>query len=64
MSNLKNIRESKNLTQSKLAEMSGVNLAMICKYEAGFKDINKAQAKTLYLLSQVLGCAIEDLIEK
>lgn len=64
MSNLKVIRETKNLTQTKLAEMSGVNLAMISKYEAGFKDINKAQAKTLYSLSQVLGCTIEDLIEK
>jgi hypothetical protein len=36
---------------------------MIQKYEAGFKDINKAQALTLYKLSQALSCTIEDLLE-
>ena len=63
MSNLKRIREKENLTQSKLAEVSGVNLPMIQKYEAGIKDINKAQAMTLYKLAQALNCIIEDLLE-
>ena len=63
MSNLKRIREEKNITQAKLSEISGVNLQMIQKYEQGVKDINKAQGITLYTLSQALDCKVEDLLE-
>lgn len=63
MSNLKRIREGKNITQAKLSEISGVNLQMIQKYEMGVRDINKAQGITLHALAQVLECKIEDLLE-
>ena len=63
MSNLKQIRESKNFTQSKLSELAGVNIRIIQYYEQGSKDINKAQGMTLYKLSHVLQCNIEDLLE-
>lgn len=63
MSNLKKIREKKNITQAKLSEDSGVNLQMIQKYEQGVKDINKAQGITLNKLAQALECTIEDLLE-
>ena len=63
MSNLKKIREEKNITQAKLSEISGVNLQMIQKYEMGVRDINKAQGITLHALAQALECKIEDLIE-
>lgn len=63
MSNLKRIREEKNITQAKLSESSGVNLQMIQKYEMGIRDINKAQGITLHALAQALECKIEDLIE-
>lgn len=63
MSNLKRIREEKNISQSKLSEISGVNLQMIQKYEQGVKDINKAQGITLHALAQALECKIEDLLE-
>lgn len=63
MSNLKQIREEKNITQAKLSELSGVNLQMIQKYEQGVKDINKAQGITLHALAQALECTIEDLLE-
>ncbi len=63
MSNLKRIREGNNLTQAKLSEISGVSLPMIQKYEARIKDINKAQAITIYKLAQALNCNMEDLIE-
>lgn len=62
MSNLKRIREEKNITQAKLSEISGVNLQMIQKYEQGIKDINKAQGITLHALAQALECKIEDLL--
>lgn len=63
MSNLKRLREAKGLSQSKLAEISGVSLPMIQKYEGGFKDVNKAQAMTLHKLAKALECNVEDLLE-
>ena len=62
--NLGHIRAIKRISQSKLAELSDVNLRMIQYYEQGMKDINKAQAMTLYKIAQVLECTIEDLLEK
>ena len=64
MSNLKTIREQKDLSQGKLAIASGVNKQMICFDEQGVKDINKAQAITVYKLAAALGCRMEDLIEQ
>ena len=63
MSKLQDIRKANNLSQSKLAEKSGVNLRMVQKYENGEKDINKAQGITLYKLAQALDCTVEDLLE-
>ena len=63
MSNLKRIRESKDLTQAKLAEVAGVNKRMVEHYEQGFHDINKAEAMTVYKLARALRCRMEDLLE-
>lgn len=60
---LKQIRESRGLSQTELAVESGVHLRSIQMYEQKANDIDKAQAKTLYKLSRVLGCEIEDLLE-
>lgn len=60
---LKKIRESRGLSQTELAEAAGVNLRSIQMYEQKVNDIDKAQAHTLYKLSRVLGCDVEDLLE-
>lgn len=62
--NLKRIRSSYGCTQAELAKRSGVSLRSIQMYEQRNKDINKASAESLYRLSKVLGCTIEDLLEK
>ena len=62
--NLKRIRSSYGCTQAELAERSGVSLRSIQMYEQRNKDINKASAESLYRISKVLGCTIEDLLEK
>ena len=62
-SRLKCIRENRGLSQSELAEQSGINVRNIQMYEQRANDIDKAQAHTLYKLSRVLGCSIEDLLE-
>lgn len=63
MSNLKQYREQAGLSQSQLAQISGVNVRMIQHYEQGFKDINKASAITVYKLAKALNIGTEDLIE-
>lgn len=60
---LKRIRENRGISQSELAEMSGVKLRSIQMYEQRVNDIDKAQAQTLYKISRVLGCSVEDILE-
>lgn len=60
---LKSIRENRGLSQAELAQQSGVKLRSIQMYEQRGNNIDKAQAQTLYKLSRVLGCDIEDLLE-
>ena len=62
--NLKCIRTAYGLTQAELAKRSGVSLRSIQMYEQRNKDINKASVLTVHSLAKVLGCAIEDLIER
>ena len=62
--NLKRIRTAYGCTQAALAKQAGVSLRSIQMYEQRKKDINKAGAETLYRIAKVLGCNIEDLIEK
>lgn len=61
--NLNKLRENRNLSQSELAELSGVSLRSIQMYEQKRNEIDKAQSHTLYKLSRVLGCDMEDLLE-
>lgn len=62
--NLKRLRIIYGFTQAELAERSGVSLRSIQMYEQRNKNINKASVDTIYRIAKVLGCAIEDLIEK
>lgn len=63
MTKLKKVREAAGLSQSKLAEASGVNVRMIQHYEQGTKDINVAAALTVYKLTKALNCSIESILE-
>lgn len=62
--NLKRIRTAYGCTQAELAKRSGVGLRSIQMYEQRNKDINRASVEAVYRLAKVLGCSIEDLIEK
>ena len=62
--NLKRIRTAYGCSQAELAKRSGVGLRSIQLYEQRQKDINKASAESLYKISRVLGCAMEDLLER
>ena len=62
--NLKRIRTAYGVTQRELSRRSGVSLRSIQMYEQRNKDINKACAYTIYSLARVLGCTMEDLLDK
>ena len=61
--NLKRLRTIAGLSQSELAEMSGVPLRQIQLFEQRQRDINKTQAINLFRISRALGCCSEDLLE-
>lgn len=63
LTRLKQIRESKGLSQSQLAKASGVNVRIIQHYEQGFRDINKASAETVLKLADALDCDIREIME-
>ncbi len=62
MSNLKKIRELREMTQAELADKSGVNVRMIQHYEQGTKDIRKSNVITALKLSEALGCDIKEIL--
>ena len=62
--NLRDKRKAAGLSQSELAYLAEVNVRLIQDYEQGHKPINRAAAETVYRLSKVLHCQMEDLIEK
>lgn len=62
MSNLKKIRELREMTQAELADKSGVNVRMIQHYEQGTKDIRKSNVITALNLSEALGCDIKEIL--
>lgn len=60
---LKTARSMAGLSQSELAEMSGVSVRTIQQYEQRQKSINRAKAETLLRLAKALCCDMEDLME-
>ena len=61
--NLKTIRNRNGLSQSALANLSGVGLRNIQMFEQGKNDISKAQNNTLAALSRRLNCEQQDLVQ-
>ena len=61
---LKIMRTRNGLSQSQLAKASGVPLRTIQQYEQRQKDISRARAEYLMMLSGALGCSPAALIEK
>ncbi|MBQ2479887.1 MAG: helix-turn-helix transcriptional regulator [Treponema sp.] len=62
-SNLKKYRLKASLSQSQLAEISGVPVRTIQQYEQRAKNINAAKAESVIALSKALSCSVEMLME-
>lgn len=61
--NLKAIRLDAGLSQSELAEISGIPVRTIQQYEQNQKNINAAKAETVVKLAKALNCTVENLME-
>jgi len=60
---IKSLRLGNGMSQSELAEASGVNVRMVQNYEQGNNDINMAQAITVWKLARALHCRMEDILD-
>jgi transcriptional regulator with XRE-family HTH domain len=61
---LKRLRESLDISQKELSDLSEVPVRTIQQYEQRQKDINRASAETVLRLSRALCTTMEDLLEK
>lgn len=64
MNRLKNMRESKGLSQAQLAKKAGISLQRLQHYEQGFRDINKAEVMVVLRIADTLGCDIREILNK
>lgn len=60
---LKEMRQSKGLSQSQLAEKTGINVRTIQHYEQGSKNFDHARIDTILKTCIALDCRLEDIIE-
>ena len=60
---LKNRRLAAGLSQSQLAEQTGLSLRTLQDYEQDRKPLAGARAITVLTLARALGCSVEDLID-
>ena len=59
---LKKVRISKGLSQSKLAELAGINVRTLQHYEQGSKNFDHAKIETIFSICNALGCKLSDVI--
>ena len=59
---LKKIRESKNISQSEIAKLSGVSVQLIHLYEQKPERIKNAKLITLIKIAKALECSVSDLV--
>lgn len=60
---LKAWRQAKGLSQSQLAEKTGINLRTIQHYEQGSKNFDHARIDTIMRACVALDCQLDDILE-
>lgn len=63
MTNLKQIRLDRGLTQREVAERSGVKIRQIQDLEQGHKNINGAAALSVFRIATALNTTIDRILE-
>lgn len=60
---LKAWRQAKGLSQSQLAEKTGINLRTIQHYEQGSKNFDHARIDAIMRVCVALDCRLDDILE-
>lgn len=60
---LKEMRQFRGLSQSQLAEKTGINIRTLQHYEQGSKNFDHARIDTILRVCIALGCKLDDIIE-
>ena len=60
---LKEIRESRGMSQQDLADKSGINKRMIQAYEQGYRSVDGAKLATLVTLCVALECHLSEIVD-
>ena len=60
---LKEIRETRGMSQKDLADKSGISKRMIQAYEQGYRSINGAKLTTLVTLCLALECHLSEIVD-
>lgn len=60
---LKELRQAAALSQSQLAEKTGINVRTLQHYEQGSKVFDHARIDTILKVCLALNCKLEDVIE-
>lgn len=63
MTKLQEVRMSRGLSQSQLAERAGISFRMLQNYEQGAKQIDNARLETILKICIALDCTMEEVIE-
>lgn len=61
--NLQKIRKAARVSQSQLADMCGISISAVKKYETGERSINRAEGMTLYRMATALNVPMEQLLQ-
>lgn len=59
---MQELRKKRQLSQSQLAEATGISVRMIQKYEQGEKDLNGAKLETILRICAALDCKMIDIL--
>ena len=59
---LREIRESREMSQKDLADKSGITKRMIQAYEQGYRDINGAKLSTLLSLANAMHSSLDEIV--
>ena len=60
---LKEMRQAAGLSQSQLAEKTGINVRTLQHYEQGSKLFDHARIDTILKICLALNCKLDDIIE-
>lgn len=59
--NIKRLRQEKDITQVELAERIGVTQSMLCQIERGTKAVTLPLGKQI---AEIFGCSVDDLFKE